>query len=128
MATVAMTQAAKLAKGQQQPKVTKVASGGTKLASIAAMMYSKVVDVGDWDRFKLVNGLDIILHRVTDTQWRLALAREGVYPSDVEVELLRTAFDAPEAAEEARSDKQHTHPKTGRTITYKRVELTWQER
>lgn len=127
MPTVREYQAEKLARGQQRPKVQKVRSGGTKLASVAAMMYSKVVDVGDWDRFKLTNGLDIILHRVTDSQWRLAMAREGVYPSEVEVELLRTAFDVPEAAEEARSEKSHTHPKTKRQISYRRVELTWQE-
>jgi hypothetical protein len=123
-----MVQAAKLAKGEQQPKVKKVGSGSSKLATIAAMMYSHVVEPGDWDRAKLEGGLDMILQRVDDHQWRLALAREGVYPSDVEVELLRTAFDVPEAAEEARSQKSHTHPKTKREITYNRVELTWQER
>jgi hypothetical protein len=125
MPTVREYQAAKQAKGQAQPKAQN--KGGNKLASIAAMMYSKVVDVGDWDRFKLVNGLDIILHRVTETQWRLALAREGAYPSEVEVELVRNAFDVPAAAEEARSDKSHTHPKTKRQIVYNRVEITWQE-
>ena len=105
------------------------ASGSrSKLAAIATTMYSKAVRPGDWDRTKLANGLDIILHRVDDTRWRLALARVGVYPSDMEVEIIRDTFDVPDAAEEARSEKQHTHPKTGRTITYRRVEITWQER
>lgn len=123
MPTVNQAIAAKLAKGPQRQ-----AKGSGKLAAVAAMMYSKVIDPGDWDRLKLDHGLDIILHRLDEHQWRLAMAREGVYPSDMEVEIVRTAFDVPEAAEEARSDKQYTHPKTKRVINYRRVEVTWQER
>lgn len=100
----------------------------TRLAAIAATMYSNVVRPRDWDRTKLANGLDIILHRVDEHRWRLALAREGVYPSDIEVSIVRGCFDVPEAAEEERSEKQHRHPKTGREINYRRVEITWQER
>lgn len=123
MPTVREYQAAKLAKGPQRQ-----AKGSGKLAEIAAVMYSKVTDPGDWDRVKLEKGLDIILHRLDEHQWRLALAREDVYPSDMEVEIVRAAFDVPEAADESRSDKQYTHPKTKRTINYRRVEVTWQER
>jgi hypothetical protein len=100
----------------------------SKLAAIAATMYSNVIRPGDWDRSKLAHGLDIILHRVDDHQWRLAMARDGVYPSDAEVAIVRSAFDVPEAADEARSEKQHRHTKTNRIINYRRVEITWQER
>lgn len=123
MPTVNQAIAAKLAKGPQRQ-----AKGSGKLTEIATTMYSKVIEAGDWDRVKLSHGLDIILHRVDELQWRLAVAREGVYPSDMEVEVVRTAFDVPEAAEEARSEKEYTHPKTKRTIYYRRVEVTWQER
>ena len=123
MPTVREAQEAKLAKGPQRQ-----AKGSGKLAALATTMYSKVIEPGDWDRVKLEHGLDIILHRLDDHQWRLAMAREGVYPSDMEVEIVRNAFDVPEAAEEARSEKQYTHPKTKRTINYRRVEVTWQER
>jgi len=100
----------------------------SKLAAVATNMYSLVTDPGQWTRTKLANGLDIILHRVDDHRWRLALARESVYPSDSEVAIIRDTFDVPEAAEEARSEKQHRHPKTHREINYRRVEITWQER
>lgn len=111
---------------QRQPQP---ASGSrSRLAAIATTMYSNVTAPGKWDRAKLQNGLDIILHRVDDHRWRLAMAREGVYPSDAEVKIVRSLFDIPAAAEEARSEKAHRHPKTGRTITYRRVEITWQER
>lgn len=123
MPTVREYQATKLAKGPQRQ-----AKGSGKLATIAALMYSHVIDPGDWDRVKLENGLDVILHRLDEHQWRLAMAREGGYPSDMEVEIVRNAFDVPEAAEEARSEKQYTHPKTKREINYRRVEVTWQER
>ena len=99
----------------------------SKLAAIAATMYSNVVRPRAWDRTKLANGLDIILHRVDETRWRLAVARESVYPSPAEVEIIRDTFDVPDAAAEARSEKQYQHPKTQRTITYRRVEITWQE-
>ncbi len=103
-------------------------SGGrTKLAAIATTMYSKTVQPRAWDRTKLANGLDIILHHVDEHRWRLAMAREGVYPSAAEVEIVRGCFDVPAAAEEARSEKTHRHPKTNREITYRRVEITWQE-
>jgi hypothetical protein len=98
-----------------------------KLDSIATQMYATVNHPGEWTRYKLANGLDIILHRVDDQRWRLAMAREDTYPSDVEVKVVRERFDVPPAADEARSEKQHRHPKTGRVIKYRRVELTWKE-
>lgn len=100
----------------------------SRLAAIATTMYSKVTAPGAWDRTKLANGLDIILHHVDEHRWRLAMARESVYPSDAEIAIVRGCFDAPAAAEETRSEKEYHHPKTGRAINYRRVEITWQER
>lgn len=100
----------------------------SRLAAIATTMYSKTTQPGAWDRTKLANGLDIILHHVDEHRWRLAMAREGVYPSELEVSIVRGCFEAPESAEEARSEKTHHHPKTNRPITYRRVEVTWLER
>lgn len=110
------------------PAPAKPSGSRSKLAAVAATMYSNVVQPRAWDRTKLANGLDIILHRVDDTRWRLAVARESVYPSPAEVEIIRDTFDVPDAAEESRSEKLHRHPKTHREITYRRVEITWQER
>jgi hypothetical protein len=99
----------------------------TKLDQIAATMYSDVTAPGAWTRTKLAHGLDIILQRVDEHHWRLALAREGIYPSDTEIAICRESFDVPPAAEESRKQKVHHHPKTKRTIVYHVAELTWIE-
>ena len=54
--------------------MTRPSGNRSKLAAIATTMYSNVTAPGAWDRAKLQNGLDIILHRVDDHQWRLATA------------------------------------------------------
>lgn len=99
----------------------------TKLDQIAATMYADVDRPGKWTRTKLAHGLDMILHRVDEHRWRLALAREGIYPSDTEIAICRESFDVPPAAEEKRTQKVHHHPKTKRTIVYHVAELTWIE-
>lgn len=98
-----------------------------KLTGIARTMRAKADQPGKWDRVKLAHGLDIILHHLGESQWRLALAREGVYPSEHEVAIVRGAFSVPEAAEEMSSEKAHKHPQTGRTINYHRIEIIWEE-
>lgn len=98
----------------------------TVLESIAMDMYERVAP-GEWCRTKLANGLDIILQRIDDRRWRLALAREGVYPSETEVTTCRRYFDVPDTADEQRSPRQYHHPKTRRVIEYRRVEITWTE-
>lgn len=109
-------------------KSTRPAGSGSRLAAIATTMHRNVARAGAWDQVTLPNGLSIVLHRATDQRWRLALAREGVYPSDVEAQVVRAAFAVPAAAEETRSEKEYRHPKTGRLITYCRIEITWLER
>ncbi|MBK8772674.1 MAG: hypothetical protein IPM06_19915 [Rhizobiales bacterium] len=97
------------------------------LDSIAVGMFSQISIPGEWQRTKLANGLDVILQQVEEHRWRLAMARENVYPSDTEVDVCRNAFDVPSAAEEQRSAHQYRHPKTHRVIEYRRVELFWTE-
>jgi hypothetical protein len=55
------------------------------------------------------------------------LGREGVYPSDTEIEICRKAFGVPDAAELARRTAPFRHPKSHRVITYYVAELTWVE-
>lgn len=98
-----------------------------KLDIIAEQMYDQVHAPGEWTRYKLTNGLDIILQRIDEQRWRLAMARESTYPSGAEVRVVRDRWNVPEAADETRSEKQHRHPKTGRVINYCRVELTWKQ-
>lgn len=74
----------------------------------------------------LMRGLQVVLAR-NGKQWRLALGREGVYPSDVEVEVCRRAFQAPVGAEITRREATSRHPKTGRKIRHLVVELMWLE-
>jgi hypothetical protein len=107
--------------------LTKPTKPRNKLEGIAINMYSQIGVPGDWQRTKLANGLDVILQQVDDHRWRLAMARENVYPSVTEVDVCRKYFEVPEAAEEQRSEHQYEHPKTHRVIEYRRVELFWTE-
>lgn len=99
----------------------------TRLDQIAVQMRQAVARPGEWTRYKMAHGLDIILHHTDDVHWRLAAAREGAYPSVSEIEVLRERFGVPFAAEETRSQKYHTHPKTGRRIAYHVVEIIWRQ-
>ena len=74
----------------------------------------------------LVRGLQVVLAR-KGHQSRLALGREGVYPSDTEVEVCRRAFRVPAGAETTKREATSRHPKTGRKIRYLVVELMWLE-
>ena len=53
------------------------------------------------------------------------MAREGVYPSAVEVQVMRNAFDVPVATEEVNKQKPRFHPKTGRLIRLHLIEMEW---
>lgn len=74
----------------------------------------------------LARGLTVVMQRV-EGRWRLALGREGVDPSDMEVEICKAAFKVPTGAWEERLIKDYTHPKTRRTIKYHVVNLKWVE-
>ena len=63
----------------------------------------------------------------TDGNWRLALGREGVYPSDQEIEICRASFHVPAGCAESKRVSPSVHPKTKRVINYCVVDLTWVE-
>lgn len=74
----------------------------------------------------LARGLTIVMQRF-EGNWRLALGREGVDPSAMEVEICKDAFKVPEGAWEERLTKAYIHPKTHRTINYHVVNFKWVE-
>jgi len=96
------------------------------LIAIADNMRTLVQAPG-WAQHTLPRGLQVIFQRTQDSRMRLAMARETVYPSDTEVELVCAAFGVPEGAETQRSQKAWTNPKTGRAILYSRIEVYWRE-
>lgn len=79
-----------------------------------------------WIQRPLKNGLQIVYSYCGD-EWRLALRREGVPPSENEVAVIRRDFDVPEGALRFDNQQTETHPKTRRKIRYHRVELLWRE-
>lgn len=74
----------------------------------------------------LPRGLTVVMQRV-EGHWRLALGRESVYPSEMEVDICKAAFHVPAGAWEERTTKSYIHPKTRRTIQYHVVNLKWVE-
>ena len=73
---------------------------------------------------KLTHGLELVLQR-TGRQYRLALGRPGVAPSDSEIEICARAFCVHADAEPGRTVKERPG-KTG-VITYHVAELYWTE-
>lgn len=73
---------------------------------------------------KLAHGLELVLQR-TGRQYRLALGRPGVAPSDTEIEICAAAFRLPAGCEPHHITKQR-QGKTG-VLTYQVVELYWTE-
>jgi hypothetical protein len=73
---------------------------------------------------KLAHGLELVLQR-TGRQYRLALGRPGVTPSDSEIEICARSFRVPADAEPHRTVKQRPG-KTG-LLTYHVAELYWTE-
>lgn len=109
-------------KKRQQP------AGGGLLGELAAEMRG-MLESGRlaWVQRSLSGGLEIVLQRRNDGQWRLAIARQGVDPHDGEMEICRRFFQVPDAAEPARTIRASKHPKTGRQITYHVIEVVWVE-
>lgn len=97
-----------------------------KLAAVAQTMRTRADESGQ-AHTRLPAGLEIVMQR-RDGRWRLALGREGVYPSDTEVRVCLVAFQAPEETELVRRLQRSTHPKTGRQRIYHIVECFWVER
>lgn len=96
-----------------------------RLDAIAAEMRTTLAQTSA--RFvhrRLAHGLELVLQR-TGRQYRLALGRPGVAPSDSEIEICARAFRVQADAEPHRTVKERTG-KTG-VITYHVAELYWTE-
>ena len=59
--------------------------------------------VNGWVNYTFPGGLDIILSR-NGEKWRLALRREKVFPSDVELAILTQAFAVPDGVGRVHGD------------------------
>ena len=110
--------------------VTRIQTQPNKLNRLAGEIRQRLEAKGDAAALHrpLPHGLQVVMQRQDRHRWRLALGREGVYPSDTEVEICRKAFAVPEAAELAKRTARFCHPKSKRVITYYVAELTWVER
>lgn len=97
-----------------------------KLDRLAEQMRNQVRSTNADTHKDLTDGLIIVVGR-RDGQWRLALGREKVSPSQTEVDVCKRAFNVPEGASEDRREHSRRHPKTGRHIQYSIVELKWME-
>lgn len=77
-----------------------------------------------WNMRSLTGGLQMLLS-YQDEEWRLALRREGVPPSEDEIALCMAAFDVPDECARTRRTRKET--KYHQAVTYHIVELTWRE-
>lgn len=100
-------------------------TAASRLDGIAAAMRQTLTQTeARFVHHKLAQGLELVLQR-TGRQYRLALGRPGVAPSDTEIELCARAFDVPAGAEPHRITKER-QGKTG-ALTYQVAELYWTE-
>ncbi len=98
-------------------KLTAIATDMTEKAEVKGSAYAK-----------LPRGLEIVMQRMGDQQWRLAVARQDTMPSADEITIVRDAFNVPAGTEETPGVKTRKSPKTNLPVTYNVVEMTWQER
>ena len=100
-------------------------AAASRLDSIAVAMRQTLTQTeASFAHRKLAHGLEIVLQR-TGCQYRLALARPDVAPSDTEIELCAAAFRVPAGCEPHHITKQRPG-KTG-LLTYHVAELYWTE-
>ena len=84
-----------------------------KLNTLAGELHARLETKGDVAALHrpLPHGLQLVMQRQDRHRWRLALGREGVYPSDMEVEICRQAFAVPDTAEITKRTAAFRHPK-----------------
>lgn len=80
-----------------------------------------------WLHQKLHRGLHVILERKDDTEWRLAIAREQVYPGPVEAAVVEQAFELPPGSEPAKKVSYYQDNSTRRRVKYFVLEWMWRE-
>ena len=98
------------------------------LQVIADVMVQNAGAAG-WAHYKLGGGLQLVFRR-QDRHCSLRMARlasSGKWPGQDEVAIVRSAFRAPDDAEEVAELRERTDAKTGCTVGYNVVEVSWME-
>lgn len=98
------------------------------LQVIADVMQQSAGETG-WAHYKLGGGLQLVLVRKErHCSLRMArLASSGKWPGVDEVAIVRKAFLAPEDASEVAEVREKMDKKTGCTVGYNVVEVSWME-
>ena len=73
----------------------------------------------------LQRGLILVLER-TDQEWRLALGRKDVYPSEQEIAICQGAFTVPVGTQVAKRTQQRLNSQR-KLVTFYVVEMFWRE-
>jgi hypothetical protein len=96
--------------------------------TIVARSMRNMIDLkpAAWVKRELPRGLQLILSH-NNASYRLALAREGVYPSDEEIAICMAHFAVPEGTDPKRFETQTYQAKTGRNVRLYVVELIWRD-
>jgi hypothetical protein len=93
---------------------------------IVATMRAHIARADGVAQQRLSGGLELILVRQGE-QHTLTLRRINVPPSAVEITVVRGAFDVPIGEEPQPFARRALLPKTGDTVLYRGVTLTWRE-
>ena len=93
---------------------------------IVATMHAQIARADGVAQQRLGSGLELILVRLGE-QRTLTVRRIDVPPSLVEITVVRGAFDVPIGAEPLSFTRRALLPKTGTTVCYRGVTLTWRE-
>lgn len=74
----------------------------------------------------LQRGLILVLERTADQEWRLALGRKDVYPSEQEIAICQGAFTVPVGTQVAKRTRQRLNSQR-ELVTFYVVEMFWRE-
>lgn len=100
----------------------------SELDRIAGEMLQMITQTdARWVHRRLSRGLEIVIQR-TGSRYRLAIARQGTWPSDDELAVVAKRFNATAAADfPERTTKKFRNPKTDTEITYHVIQIEWTE-
>ena len=98
-----------------------------QLTAIAAEMRALITDAGaSYAHRRLAHGLELVLLR-RGQQWRLALGRPGVRPSEQEVAVCMEAFGVAPDTEWHYDQKYKTGKLRNQGVVYHLAEMFWTE-
>ena len=86
------------------------------IQTIANEMYQRCQKIPSWTKHNFTRDLELVLQRQDRNRWRLAMRRINKTPSDVEVAIIRQAFEVPDSTEAT------TVEKNGQII----IEMVWE--